>query len=125
MGHILIVDGANVVGSRPDGWWKDRLGAARRLRAELDEWYAAQPPDSVHVILVVEGKARPLAAEDDTDIQVVAAPGEGDDTIVEQARAQDAETTVVTADRRLRERVHAVGASTESPSWLWSLLDSA
>ncbi len=31
----IIVDGANVVGSRPDGWWRDRPGAAARLRGEL------------------------------------------------------------------------------------------
>ncbi|WP_163506067.1 NYN domain-containing protein [Fodinicola acaciae] len=124
MAHILIVDGANVVGSRPDGWWRDRLGAARRLRAELDEWHAGQPPDSIDVILVVEGRARPLATEDATGVRVVAAPGEGDDTIVEQARdaARNAQTTVITADRALRERVRAVGAQTESPRWLWSLL---
>lgn len=32
---VLIVDGANVVGSRPDGWWRDRAGATARLRDQL------------------------------------------------------------------------------------------
>jgi hypothetical protein len=31
----IIVDGANVVGSRPDGWWRDRAGAAVRLHDNL------------------------------------------------------------------------------------------
>ena len=37
---MLVVDGNNVMGSRPDGWWKDRAGAARRLVAQLGEWPA-------------------------------------------------------------------------------------
>ncbi|TDC70074.1 hypothetical protein E1193_30120, partial [Micromonospora sp. KC606] len=55
---LLIVDGANVVGSRPDGWWRDRAGAAARLRDALAP-LAAQglPPElspPVEVVLVVE-----------------------------------------------------------------------
>ena len=51
--NVLVVDGANVVGSRPDGWWRDRPGAARRLAEELD---AAQLPYDA-IVLVLEGAA--------------------------------------------------------------------
>ncbi|HYN28856.1 MAG TPA: hypothetical protein VES95_03160, partial [Dermatophilaceae bacterium] len=51
---VLVVDGANVVGSRPDGWWKDRAGAARRL---LEQCAAAHLPAG-EVVLVLEGAAR-------------------------------------------------------------------
>ncbi|GAA1693508.1 hypothetical protein GCM10009765_48470 [Fodinicola feengrottensis] len=126
MERIVVVDGANVVGSRPDGWWKDRVGAARRLRDHLEDWIADQPEGVSGVILVVEGAARPVAEDDRGDVYVLAAPGSGDDTIVERAEASASvgPTVVVTADRALRERVHAVGAETESPSWLWSQLDA-
>ena len=50
----LIVDGANVVGSRPDGWWRDRAGAAARLQAQL----AAADLGYAEVALVLEGQAR-------------------------------------------------------------------
>jgi hypothetical protein len=40
---VLVVDGANVVGSRPDGWWRDRAGAARRLRDQLEVLPGRQP----------------------------------------------------------------------------------
>ncbi len=51
---VLVVDGANVVGSRPDGWWKDRPGAAARLHARL----LAAPALASRVVLVLEGRAR-------------------------------------------------------------------
>ena len=52
--QVLIVDGANVVGSRPDGWWRDRAGAARRLHDQLS--VASLPQDEV--VLVLEGEAK-------------------------------------------------------------------
>jgi hypothetical protein len=115
---LVIVDAANVVGSKPDGWWRDREGAARRLRDSL----ATLPgnglpglPPPVDVVLVVEGAARGIAAED-SPIRVLAADGSGDDTIVELvAAAGDRPTTVVTADRGLRERVQALGADVVGP----------
>ena len=33
----LVVDVANVLGSRPDGWWRDRAGAAAVARRALQE----------------------------------------------------------------------------------------
>src|SRR5665647_1699367 len=52
--RVLVVDGANVVGSVPDGWWHDRAGAAARLHAALA---STQLPFDV-VVLVLDGKAR-------------------------------------------------------------------
>jgi hypothetical protein len=115
----LIVDAANVVGSRPDGWWRDRLGAARRLRDALAPVAAdGLPglPGPLPVTLVVEGRAGPLAQEPaPAGVTVVAASGSGDDEIVSQVRATTDPTTVVTADRALRERVRAMGAEVLGP----------
>lgn len=114
----LIVDGANVVGSRPDGWWRDRAGAARRFWQQLT---AAELPQD-EVVLVLEGAARHGApAGREGRVDTVHAPASGDDAIVEVARARVAdgrEVTVVTADRELRARAEAVGARTVGPSWL-------
>jgi len=116
--QALIVDSANVVGSRPDGWWRDRAGAARRLREQLA---AAELPQD-EVVLVLEGAAREGApAGREGRVDTIHAPASGDDAIVEVARARVAdgrEVTVVTADRELRARVEAVGARTVGPSWL-------
>jgi hypothetical protein len=116
----LIVDAANVVGSRPDGWWRDRLGAARRLRDALAPIAAAGLPGlpgPLSVVLVVEGRAAPLAGEPGpAGVTVVAAPGSGDDAIVELVRTDPVPTVVVSADRGLRERVRALGADVRGPT---------
>jgi hypothetical protein len=108
---LLVVDAANVMGSRPDGWWRDRAGAARRLRDRL----RGRPEE---VVLVVEGKARGVEGVD--GVEVVDAPREGDDTIVDvvRERGRDRRTVVVTADRGLRDRVTALGAEVKGPRWL-------
>ena len=119
---LLIVDGANVVGSVPDGWWRDRAGAAARLRDRIAAAIAdGRIPAPVEVVLVVEGAARDTASAD--GVSVVAAPGTGDDTIVELARAAAEPVTVVTADRGLRDRVAAAGARWVGPGTLRRLLD--
>ena len=118
--QVLIVDGANVVGSRPDGWWRDRAGAARRLQERL--LTAVLPYDEV--VLVLEGAAkRGNPAGQDGLLRTVHAPGSGDDAIVgaviEQVDVDHGRSvTVVTADRALRGRVEAAGASSVSPAWL-------
>ena len=195
----LIVDGANVVGSRPDGWWRDRAGAAVRLYDELaglaergaagipaaqlatgeDAEAPAGPeqtrtgrvgsgqagtrqadagqagtqqagtgqvgtrqatqqngpqdrPQTVAVVLVLEGAAKAAAARitartagDGRDragdlgtVQVVSAPGSGDDEIVRLARSRPGRRIVVTSDRELRRRSVAAGAEVAGPSWL-------
>jgi hypothetical protein len=118
---VLVVDAANVVGSRPDGWWRDRAKAAANLCRQLDEAIAAgrlEPP----VVVVLEGGARGGVVErDEGGVQVVHAPAGGDDRIVELAEAAVAgghRVTVVTADRELRDRSHAAGADVVGPNWL-------
>jgi hypothetical protein len=176
----LIVDGANVVGSRPDGWWRDRAGAAVRLYDELaglaergaagipaaqlatgedgeapvgpeqvgtgqagtgqagtgqaGTGQAAQQdsPQTVAVVLVLEGAAKAAAARiaartvgasrdragDLGTVQVVSAPGSGDDEIVRLARSRPGHRIVITSDRELRRRSVAAGAEVAGPSWL-------
>ncbi|WP_306215457.1 PIN domain-containing protein [Actinoplanes sp. RD1] len=117
MTALLVVDAANVVGSRPDGWWRDRAGATARLRDALSDLNATGLPDlpaPIEVVLVVEGRARDVPGIE--GVRVVAAPGSGDDRIVEVvAGAADRRVVVVTADRGLRERVTALGAEVRGP----------
>lgn len=125
----IVVDAANVVGSVPDGWWRDREGAAARLldRVELlagngvkareldlpeDVWF---PEWSV----VVEGAARGVAARD--EVRVVRAPGAGDDAIAVTARDlvdEGRSVIVVTSDRELSQRAMDAGASVRGTRWL-------
>ncbi|MPZ85878.1 MAG: NUDIX domain-containing protein [Actinophytocola sp.] len=124
---VLVVDAANVMGSRADGWWRDRAGAAARLRDEfgaVDAYTGMAPFDTAFPakVLVVEGKARHVDAGD-TDVRVVPAPTDGDDTIVATVAELVAEEptvacVVVTADRELKARCKAEGAATAGPRWL-------
>jgi hypothetical protein len=117
---LVIVDGANVVGSVPDGWWRDRAGAAVRLRDRLATVISSGLPDlpgPVDVILVVEGRARDIP-QADNGVRVERAAGSGDDRITDLVRdvAATRRTVVVTADRGLRDRVTALGAEVRGPS---------
>ena len=122
---MLLVDAANVVGSRPTGWWRDRPGAARtfveQVRAAVAAGRITQP-----VTVVLEGKSREgVPAGLAGGVSVVHAGGSGDDTLVDIAdRSSDGEITLVTADRELRRRAEAVGAGVVGPKWLFALLDS-
>ena len=159
------------MGSRPDGWWRDRAGAAVRLHGELVRLAASgrgvppgetAPPD---LVMVLEGAARAAAVRlsassadspagearpgearpgeatpgdatpgDATpgagrpgatrpgEVRVVLAPGSGDDAIVAVVRELRGHRVVVTADRELRERCVAAGATTLGPGWLLGLL---
>ena len=106
---MLLVDGANVVGSVPDGWWRDRPGAAARLHARL---LAA---DLGLVVLVLEGAAVTGIPESDGPTRVVHAAGSGDDALVALAAPG---AVVVTADRELAVRCRARGAEVRGPGWL-------
>ncbi len=128
----VVVDAANVVGSVPDGWWRDRAGAADRLLARVTALAAGGLPGSAIDLpfatwwprwsVVLEGEARSAAATSAPAVDVVRATGSGDDAVlatVEAARAAgDAPVVVVTADRELRARVEAVGAVVHGPGWL-------
>lgn len=114
---LLVVDAANVVGSKPDGWWRDRHGAAQRLRDRLIHTGSSgvaglAPP--IDVVMVVEGKAK--GVQSTPTVTVIAAPGSGDDEVVSLVAAQrEREIVVVTADRELRSRVEQFGARTVGP----------
>jgi len=166
-GHLvtIVVDVANVMGSRPDGWWRDRAGAAARLHAEIVRLAAsgrAIPPEggppaeagapgeavtpqetvTPGFVLVLEGaaKAAPIpaaptpaaltpavepGAADPVQpgaVRVVRARGSGDDAIVAVVRELPGRRVVVTADRELRDRSVAAGATVLRPGWLLGLL---
>lgn len=121
---VLVVDGANVVGARADGWWKDRAGAARRLHERLVT--AELDPEVTEIVLVLEGAAKAgVRAGRDGHVTVVHAPKDGDSEIVRQAhKAADAgkQVRVVTADRLLAARVAKAGP-TVGPTWLLDRLE--
>ncbi|MGC5341303.1 NTP pyrophosphohydrolase [Streptomyces sp. DT171] len=119
---LLIVDAANVVGSVPDGWWRDRRGAAERLRDSLvgvaEDGLPSLDTGPVEVVLVVEGAARGVTSV--PGVRVESAPGSGDDLIAGLVAAvsasdPDRPCAVITADRELRRRVEAYGARCAGP----------
>ena len=121
-----MVDVANVMGARPDGWWRDRAGAALRLGREVAALTRQADGPASAWVLVLEGRARdavPLLAAElaGTPARVVYAPGSGDDAIVQvvaEAVGQDESCLVVTADRDLRQRCEELNASVVGPGWL-------
>ncbi|MEV6432012.1 hypothetical protein [Nocardia sp. NPDC051463] len=128
--QLIVVDAANVVGSRPDGWWRDRSGAARRLLTKLTSLQECLEQAS-DVVVVLEGAAKSAVAEgtDPDSFRVMLADGSGDDAIVDVVAAAVAvdgsrSITVVTADRGLRDRVEALGAATVGPRWLLDRIES-
>jgi hypothetical protein len=121
---VLLVDAANVIGSRPTGWWRDRAGAAQtfvtNIRAAVTAGRIDQP-----VVVVLEGKSRQGVVSGLVDgVTVIHAEGSGDDALVEVvAGASNEAVTFVTADRELRRRAEALGAEVVGPSWLLHLLE--
>jgi len=121
--RVLVVDGANVVGSRPDGWWRDRPGAAARLVDRLADLPGVEVDGALvaQVVVVLEGQARGGAAPTSAGpVRVVHAPGSGDDTLTALCGP---EVLLVTADRALGARARAAGAATTSPGRLLDVLD--
>jgi 8-oxo-dGTP diphosphatase len=129
-----VVDVANVMGARADGWWRDRAGAALRLCREVDALARRgdeEAPDVGEWVLVLEGKARAAAGALLTDegeplrVRLVTAPGSGDDAIVgvvAEVVARNEMCLVVTADRELRQRCEELNASVVGPKWLLRFL---
>lgn len=109
-----LVDGMNVIGSRPDGWWKDRDAAMLRLVDLLERWAAEDGED---VTVVFERAPSPPIRS--TVIEVAHAPrprpNSADDEIVRRllAETNPAAVRVVTSDRWLADRAWAVGATVE------------
>ena len=110
-----LVDASNVIGSRPDGWWRDREGAARRLIAALERFAEASGDD----VTVVLDAGPPELAGRAGGVEVAIAPRRGrdaaDDEIVRLLGASEAPAAVrvVTSDRELARRARALGAQVE------------
>jgi hypothetical protein len=110
-----IVDGMNVIGARPDGWWRDRPGAVRRLHEAL----LGATAEGESIVLVLDGPGRAVAGEPRSGVRTVVAPSPGpnaaDREIVRLVEADPApaEVRVVTSDRALAERVRELGAGVE------------
>ena len=119
-----IVDGMNVIGSRPDGWWKDRGSAMVTLVDRLDRWASVQE-DTVTVVF----ERPPSTAITSSVIEVAHAPkgaaNSADDEIVRlvQADARPHEIRVVTSDRALTDRVRSLGASVYPAESFRDLID--
>jgi hypothetical protein len=116
-----IVDGMNGIGSRPDGWWRDRDGAVRRLVASL------QLLDDARYAVVFDGRALPDLPEGVHGGVLVAYARRGganaaDDRIVDEVSLDrdPASLTVVTSDAELRRRVEDLGARVEGAGALLS-----
>ena len=111
-----IVDGNNVMGARPDGWWRDRAGASRALAAQVAA-FAGATGDAVQ--LVFDGRPRDLGLASDAPVRIAFAdrPGRNaaDALIAElvEADAEPAGMRVVTSDGELAARVRAAGAEVE------------
>jgi 8-oxo-dGTP diphosphatase len=144
----VVVDVANVMGARADGWWRDPPAAALRLCREVMALAQQEDSPAGAWVLVLEGRARdavallPAAelpaddarpgadwvppADEALPVRVVAAPASGDDAIVgvvaEAVAAEEDSCLVVTADRELRQRCEDLNASVVGPGWLLRLL---
>jgi predicted RNA-binding protein with PIN domain len=119
-----VVDAMNAIGSRPDGWWKDRRGAMRRLADQLAD--LAATGDEVTVVFDGREFNDPPAA---AGVEVDFAPGgrnAADHRIVERVEADSdpGSLRVVTSDRELAERVRAAGAEVEGSSGFRRRLDA-
>jgi uncharacterized protein YaiI (UPF0178 family) len=116
-----VVDASNVIGSRPDGWWRDRAGATRRLVGRLDAFAQATGEP---VTVVLDGGRAPGAEH----VEVLVASRSGrdaaDDEIVELLQDRGADgVRVVTSDATLARRVRALGADVEGAGGFRRRLD--
>lgn len=109
----LIVDGNNVIGSRPDGWWRNRVGASRRFVEQLGRWSSETEED---VVVVFDGPPPPGGLPSIPRVAVRFAERGGRDAaddviaaLVDGAPAPE-ELCVVTSDAALADRVRRRGA---------------
>ena len=117
-----IVDAMNVIGTRPDGWWKNRQGARVRLVEQLDRWASAD----AHIVTVVFEQPTSIHS---SAIEIHHAPkaaaNSADDEIVRLVRADDRpeEINVVTSDAALADRVRRAGAAVYPAAKFRELID--
>lgn len=118
-----LIDGMNVIGARPDGWWRDRPAAMRALVERLSA-FAAATGDPVAVVF----DAGPAAAAEGVEVALARRRGRdaADDEIAHRvaADAEPGSLRVVTSDRALAERVRAAGAEVEGASGFRRRLDA-
>ena len=123
--RLVLVDGNNVMGSRPDGWWRDRHRAMQRL---VDEVAAHAARDGGEWAIVFDGRPRSLATPPDASLSIVYSERRGvnaaDDRIVELAADSTPHRSVLvyTSDRDLRARVTMFGAHVEGAGTLRRVL---
>lgn len=116
---VLIVDGNNVMGAVPDGWWRNRPAAIRRLHARLachqsQAIHQGQAAQRVLLVLDVPQPDLPAGVHDNVEVQYPQRRGRdaADDRIIEILNELDgADTTVITSDRALADRARAFGAA--------------
>ena len=111
---LWLVDGMNVIGTRPDGWWKDRHAAMERLVDQLGTWAAGA---GEKVIVVFERPPSPPIHSSVIDVTSAPepVPNAADEEIVRRLRddPHPEEIRVVTSDRDLADRVRALAAPVE------------
>jgi predicted RNA-binding protein with PIN domain len=120
-----LVDGLNVIGSRPDGWWRDRPGAMRRL-LDLGSAYAQRTGDELTIVF--DGSPLRPPVEPGPGVTAVFAPGPGPnaaDAEIVRVVERLGRPTVVTSDRDLAQRVAALGAPVEPASAFRRRLEKA
>lgn len=119
-----VVDAMNVIGSRPDGWWRDRRGAIERLVAALERW-AERSGERVTVML--ERPPRPPIESATVAVEhaPAPAPNSADDELVRRLErwTAEGEVVVVTSDRDLAARARDRGAAVEGASEFRRRLD--
>jgi predicted RNA-binding protein with PIN domain len=119
-----IVDAMNVIGTRPDGWWKDRHGAMERLVDQLERWAEAE---GEQVTVVFERQPKPEISSAVVEIDHAPRPGPNaaDQEIIRRLRddPQPQEVKVVTSDRGLADEVRSLGASVEPAQAFRDLID--
>ena len=121
-----IVDGMNVIGTRPDGWWRDRHAAMVRLVDLLERWAAADGDD---VTVVFEQPPRPPIRSSVVEVAHAerARANSADDEIVRRVRLEPdpSSVRVVTSDGVLSQQVNAAGASVYPSARFRSEIDPA
>ena len=120
---LHVVDGMNVLASRPDGWWRDRAAAMRRFAREIDSLAAGRGGDW---LIVFDGRPRAIDGLERASVEWAPRRGRNaaDDRIVEIAGDRDG-CIVYTSDRELRDRAAALGADVRSAGSLLALLGDA
>jgi len=114
---VVVVDGNNVMGSRPDGWWKDRAGAAKRLVEQIGEWATDD------VLVYFDGAEPPgMPAPGRVEVRYATRRGRNaaDDDIAGfvAEHPEPGSLLVVTSDAELARRVREHGAGVAGARWL-------